>query len=192
MNDDELMTAVRKSFTDVHSATPVEQIVNRSRAVHTRRWIPAMAAALAMVAAAAIAVTTLLPGHQPSRPVTVQLAAWTVVKQADGTVYVTVRELRDPAGLQRTLRADGIPASVTFAGQPNPACRPYVHRLRQGVVAIEVAPVYRAPNVLIFHPSDLPPDAGWQIVSGFNLPGRPGITVFSPTMVYASSQCTGS
>ena len=54
------------------------------------------------------------------------------------------------------------------------------------------APVYRAPNVLIFHPSNLPPGAGWQIVSGFNLPGRPGITVFSPTMVYASSQCTGS
>jgi hypothetical protein len=191
MNDDELMTAVRESFTDVHSATPVEQIVNRSRAVRTRRRIPAMAAALAIVAAAAIAVTTLLPGHQPSGPVTVQLAAWTVVKQADGTVYVTIRELRDPAGLQRTLRADGIPASVTFAGQPNPACRPYLHRFRQGV-AIEMAPVYRAPNVLIFHPSDLLPGAGWQIEIGFNLPHRPGITVFSPTMVYASSQCTGS
>ena len=120
MNDDELMTAVRESFTDVHSATPVEQIVNRSRAVRTRRRIPAMAAALAVVAAAAIAVTTLLPGHQPSGPVTVQLAAWTVVKQADGTVYVTIRELRDPAGLQRTLRADGIPASVTFAGAAEP------------------------------------------------------------------------
>ena len=190
MNDDELMTAVRKSFTDVHSATPVEQIVNRSRAVRTRRRIPAMAAALAVVAAAATAVTMLLPGHQPSRPVTVRLAAWTVVKQADGTVYVTVRELRDPAGLQRTLRADGIPASVTFAGHPNPACRPYLHRLRHGV-AIEVAPIYRAPNVLIFHPSDLPPGAGWQIVSGFNLPHHPGIDVFSPIMVYASSQCTG-
>ena len=121
-----------------------------------------MAAALAVVAAAATAVTMLLPGHQPSRPVTARLAAWTVVKQADGTVYVTVRELRDPAGLQRTLRADGIPASVTFTGQPNPACRPYLHRLPGGV-AIEAAPIYRPPDVLIFHPSDLPPGAGWQI-----------------------------
>ena len=42
MNDDELMTAVRESFTDVHSATPVEQIVSRSRTVRpgsgSRPW----------------------------------------------------------------------------------------------------------------------------------------------------------
>lgn len=31
----------------------------------------------------------------------------------------------DAAGLQRTLRADGVPASVTFAGQQNRACKPY-------------------------------------------------------------------
>jgi hypothetical protein len=189
MNDHELMTAVRESFTDVHSATPVEQIVRRSRAARTRRRIPAIAAVLAVVAAAAIAVTMLLPGHPPSRPV--QLAAWTVVKQADGTVYVTIRELRDPAGLQRALRADGIPASVTFAGQPNPACRTY--RFRHGVY---VAPIFRPPNVLIFHPSDLLPGAGWQIeiVSGTNrlYLHHLGIYVFSPVMVYASPQCTGS
>ena len=173
MNDDELMTAVRESFTDVHSATPVEQIVSRSRTVRTRRRIPAMAAALAVVAAAATAVTMLLPGHQPSRPVTARLAAWTVVKQADGTVYVTVRELRDPAGLQRTLRADGIPASVTFTGQPNPACRPYLHRLPG--VSRSRRPIYRAPDVLIFHPSDLPPGAGWQIeCQGLQSPAPPG------------------
>ena len=57
-----------------------------------------------------------------------------------------------------------------------------------------MAPVYRAPNVLIFHPSDLPPGAGWQIeiFSGLNLPHYPGIDVSSPRMVYASLQCTGS
>jgi DNA-directed RNA polymerase specialized sigma24 family protein len=44
---------------------------------------------------------------------------------ADGLVDVTIRELRDPAGLQSKLRADGVPASVTFSGQPNPSCRPY-------------------------------------------------------------------
>ena len=31
----------------------------------------------------------------------------------------------DAAGLQRTLRADGVPVSVTFTGQQNPACQPY-------------------------------------------------------------------
>ena len=33
MNDDELIVAVRDSFTGVQSATPVEQIVRRSRTV---------------------------------------------------------------------------------------------------------------------------------------------------------------
>ncbi len=45
--------------------------------------------------------------------------------RADGTIAVTIRELRDPAGLQSRLRADGVPASVSFFGQQNPSCRPY-------------------------------------------------------------------
>jgi hypothetical protein len=45
MNDDELITAVRESVTDVHMTTPVEQIVGRSRAVRARRRNPGMAGA---------------------------------------------------------------------------------------------------------------------------------------------------
>ena len=61
----------------------------------------------------------MLPAsHQVSHQPSVHLGAWTVVKQTDGTVSVTIRGLRDPAGLQRRLREDGIPASVTFFGQP--------------------------------------------------------------------------
>ena len=122
MNDGELITAVREPFTAVHSATPVEQIVSRGRAVRARRRIPGVAAALAVAAGTALAVTALLPsGHQRAA----QLAAWTVARQADGNIRVTIHELRDPAGLQRTLRADGVPVSVTFTGQANPACQPY-------------------------------------------------------------------
>src|SRR5215472_1580600 len=36
----------------------------------------------------------------------------------------TIRGLRDPAGLQTRLRADGVPINVSFSG-PNPACDPY-------------------------------------------------------------------
>jgi len=35
---------------------------------------------------------------------------------------VNVRELRDPGGLQRMLRADGVPATVRFNGQSPPRC----------------------------------------------------------------------
>jgi len=62
MNDDDLITLVRDSFTDVHSQTPVERIVSGSRAVQARRRIPVLAAALAVTAATVVAVTSLLPG----------------------------------------------------------------------------------------------------------------------------------
>ena len=126
MNDNELITAVKESVTGVHMHVPTEQIVSRSRTIRARRRIPGAAAALAVVAGAALALTTLLPSsHQPDHPAGAQLTAWTVAKQSDGNIRVTVRERRSPAGLQSTLRADGVPASVTFIGQQNPACQPY-------------------------------------------------------------------
>jgi hypothetical protein len=79
-----------------------------------------------VAAGAVLAVTALTPAsHQAGHHATAQLAAWTVTKLAGGNVSVTIRELKDPAGLQRRLRSDGVPASVTFARQQNPACRPY-------------------------------------------------------------------
>src|SRR5262249_61289057 len=62
MNDDDLITLVRDSFTDVHSQTPVERIASGSRAVRARRRIPVLAAALAVAAATVVALTLLLPG----------------------------------------------------------------------------------------------------------------------------------
>ena len=71
--------------------------------------------------AAVLAVTVAMPAsHQPQA----RLDAWTVSKQANGNIQVTINQLQDPSGLQSTLRADGVPASVTF-GQHNPACQHY-------------------------------------------------------------------
>jgi hypothetical protein len=42
----------------------------------------------------------------------IRLDAWTVTKGSDGTVNVTIRQLLDAAGVQRALRADGVPARV--------------------------------------------------------------------------------
>jgi hypothetical protein len=121
------LTAVRDSLGEAHPAIPASEIIARARRRRVRRrLIPATTAALALAAGAAVAVTALLPASPPAgHQATAQLAAWTVTKLADGNISVTIRELKDPAGLQRRLRADGVPASVTFAGQRNPACRPY-------------------------------------------------------------------
>jgi hypothetical protein len=192
MNDDELITAVREPFTAVHSATPVEQIVSRSRAIRARRRIPGVAAALAVAAGTALAVTALLPsGHQPAA----QPAAWTVAKQADGNIRVTIHELRDPAALQRTLRADGVPASVTFTGQSNPACQPYgsggSHLLESMVTAL---PGHGNLRVLVIHPSAFPAGAGLAIAAGHpgQSPRGGGVELTIGPPVKASPQCTGS
>ena len=188
MNDAELITTVRESFTGVHSTTPVEQIVSRGRAVRARRRIPGLAVALAMAAGTVVAVTAQLPAsHQASHQPGVQLTAWTVVKQADGTVSVTIRELRDPAGLQRRLREDGIPASVTFFGQLPRSCERYpvdsdlINRVFTGRRA------GRSP-VMVIRSSVLPHGAGVEI----GPPAQGPIMSVAIGLVHASPQCTGS
>jgi hypothetical protein len=210
MNDDELMTVVRDSFTGVHSATPVEQIVRHSRTVYTRRRATGLASALAVTAGATVAVTTLLPGHQPSRPATAQLTAWTVAKQANGNISVTIRELRNPAGLQRALRADGLPASVTFFGHQNRACQPYPHRRGQGRSEIrrqtiimmnpgrssspdEVVSPAASGGGLVIDPSYLPSGVGLQVGAGpERRMGRVLMFRVWAGLVQASQKCTGS
>jgi hypothetical protein len=185
MNDSELITAVKQSVTGVHMHVPTERIVSRSRTIRARRRIPGVAGALAAVAGVAVAVAALLPGsHQP----TAQLAAWTVVRQADGTVSVTIRELRDPAGLQRKLRADGVPASVTFFGQPAPrSCQGYPADTALISKVFTVRQAGRFP-VMVIHPSALPGDAGVQI----NPPVQQHTIRVAIGLVHASPQCTGS
>lgn len=82
MNDNDLITVVRETFTGVHTTTAVEQIVSRGRVVRARRRIPRLAGALAVAGAAALAATILLPGsHQGGGQPGVQLATWTVTRQ---------------------------------------------------------------------------------------------------------------
>lgn len=192
MNDHDLITAVRDSFTDVHSDTPVEQIVRRSRAVRARRRVPAATAAVAVVAAAGLAVTWLLPGHSATVQRGIHLTAWTVVKHADGTVYIRINQLRDPAGLQRKLRADGVPASVVFGNPPNVQPKPcqWYHGNHAGLlpkVVPSIAPGQASGHaILAIRPSALPAGAGVQIITMTDL-SRIGVR-----LVATSQGCTGS
>ena len=218
MNDTELITVVRDSFTGVRATTPPDQIARRGRAVRARRRNPALAgvALAAGAAAAAFAVSTSAPAtHPPAQPGNVQLAAWTVAKQPDGSVRVTIRELMDPAGLQAKLRAAGVPASVTTIGAQNASCRPYpaswavkakvfsstispLFPPSQQPLATTPAPTFTPIIVLLIHPAALPAGTGVQIAARFAPVASHGAeniqtgTLQRPSLVYASPACTGS
>jgi hypothetical protein len=125
MNDTALSAAVRSHLTEVHDSLstvhldiPASEIVARARKRRVRRRQSALAGAAGIAACAALAVAALLPGSGTgSSTGQARLAAWTVAKQPDGSVMVTLHAVRDPARLQQTLRADGIPAKVSVNRQ---------------------------------------------------------------------------
>lgn len=188
MNDDELLGQLTQQRAKVSMAVPVEQIIRRGRTIRARR----RGSRVALLAAAAVAaIVVLVPFNHSSgdRP-GVRLAAWTVVRRPDGLVDVTIRQLRDPAGLQRKLRADGVPASVIFNSSPTTgasSCQSYGHAgLLQKVVAVpSMAPANPAgrATAMAIRPSALPPTVGIQIITNHTSVGI--------HLVIASRACTG-
>jgi hypothetical protein len=220
MNDDELITVLREQRGKVVMTTPVEQIISRGRAVRVRRRVPGVAAAVGATAVAAVAVGVALPASHPAvrlpavrppaasesaRPPSVRLAAWTVTRQAGGSIKVTFRQATDPAGLQQTLRADGVPVSVTFTGQQNAACQPYHVSASQAFWPYGSRPgpldgsgfinhperAYTTPYAFVIDPSALPSGAGLQIWTS-GTPGAADNFQLHVTLVKTSPQCTGS
>jgi hypothetical protein len=180
------------------------------------------AAAGAVAAGVALLASHPAASHPASRP-PAQLAAWTVTRQAGGIIHVSFfGELRDPAALQRTLRADGVPASVTFIGQQNPACHSVDQEGRPPIPGAGRSPgsgsgpgsrgpgsgndTWLAANgpgdALAIRPSELPPGDGVQIAVAQGIPSGPsgpwphpkgsGYPVAEVGLVKASPQCTGS
>jgi hypothetical protein len=127
VNDADVITAVKASYKGIHMDVPLDVIMRRGRRLRTRRRLPGLAGAAGTVAALAVAVATLVPGSGSARAPggstgTDRLAAWTVVSQQDGSVKIALRwpGIRDVAGLQERLRADGIPARVARIGYLRP------------------------------------------------------------------------
>jgi hypothetical protein len=192
MNDEELINAVRQSVGDVHMDVPAEQVVRRSHAIRTRRIISGATGALALAAGLAVTVTALaLASHPGSHQTTAGLPAWTVVKQSDGNIDITFRQLSDPAGLQSTLRGDGLPAVVDFNGQPPPGCQTYPpisRALASRIVQFPRSGWRTGGTVLVIRPSALPSGAGVQIAPTVPSPGHIHTNI---DLVYATPQCTG-
>ncbi|MER6508719.1 hypothetical protein ABT158_17990 [Nonomuraea sp. NPDC001636] len=104
------MDALKAMWQTVPPATPDELAGARQRLLHgmhpRRRVVTGPRLLIAAGVAAAITITPLVVGTGP--------AAHAVTRGPDGTVEVTVNELRDPAGLEAKLDAVGIKADVTF------------------------------------------------------------------------------
>jgi hypothetical protein len=220
---DSLITA-KDSFEGVHVNTPLDAIVRNGRSRRRRHRLAGLTGAMAITAGIALVLTALASsghpsgrsGHPASNPLAARLAAWTVAKQANGDIKITIRELSDSSGLQSTLRADGVPASVSSSTQLNPSCQPYP--MTQGLFIS----TYYAQNgagsgstVLVIHPSALPSGVGVQIgasvdgsaadrglhqVAGsqtvhqsvHQVASSAGNDAIRVGLVYASQQCTGS
>jgi hypothetical protein len=230
-NDDmshaDVLTAVRGRLSAMPLADPpdVTTIMARGRARRYRRLVPGVTGTLAVAAGAALAVTALAPAsHQAGKQVSHQpdarLAAWTVAQLANGDISITIRELEDPAGLQSTLRADGVPASVTFSGQQNPACQAYPggspQALPQPATTLltqvfprpyaDLPPVPPNPQGMSRVPGNGNPPAPQAqgntviVIDPSALPGNAGVQIGTdpagravglPDVVYASTLCTG-
>ena len=215
MNDDELITVLREQRGKVVMTMPVEQIISRGRSVRVRRRVPGVAAGAGAVAAAAVAVGVAFPAGHPAvrppsasesaSPPSVRLEAWTVTRQAGGSIKVTFRQATDPAGLQQTLRADGVPVSVTFTGEQNAACQPYHVTASQAFWPYGSRPgpldgsgfinhperAYTTPYAFVIDPSALPSGVGLQIWTS-GTPGAADNFQLHVTLVKTSPQCTGS
>ena len=131
MNDDQVLTAARNALSDVRLRTPLDEIMVRGRALRTRRRRAiAGTAALACVSALAVTIASTAAQTGGSSAGT-KLVAWTVTAGPRDSVTVMVRQTYDATGLQRTLRADGIPVRVVFSGagipEMNPALPPECH-----------------------------------------------------------------
>ncbi|GII55614.1 hypothetical protein Pth03_40030 [Planotetraspora thailandica] len=131
MNDDDMLAAMRSSLTStkdalthVHMDQRPETIIARARGRRLRRGLPGVGAgALAL----GLGLALFLPGGHPAGPsgsptasgardaqgVHVNLAAWSVNTSPAGLVNVTIRELKDPAGLSKALADAGVPVVLT-------------------------------------------------------------------------------
>jgi hypothetical protein len=137
MSDADVLRAAADALSaiPVPSAPDTAAIITTGRARRRRQMTGLSIAGTAAVTVVALGLSGVFgaishqpsgsTSHQPSHPAHPQLTAWTVTRLADGDISVRINQFKDPAGLQSTLRADGVPASVTFASQRNQACRPY-------------------------------------------------------------------
>jgi hypothetical protein len=174
--------------------------------------LPVLAVGLTATAAAtATAALVLTSGPAPApgqlgragHARTVVTTAWTVHEDADGTVTIRLRQYANPAGLQHTLQADGVNATVRSIpytvhtisipapgpahknpgaqaghGVAVPACNyATTDNARQAVQHAVVTIVKQAnPAYFIIHPGAMPHGSALFLAFMANVPAKTGGT----------------
>jgi hypothetical protein len=113
MNDHDVLTTVRDGFAPVQMTIPADDIMTRGGSLRRRRHRGQFVAggALALALGAGLGVSALSAGSPADQQAT--LAAWTVQRNPDGAITVTIRELRDLPALQARLALDGAPVTIS-------------------------------------------------------------------------------
>ena len=161
MTDTEMIELVRQG-TRVSNPTALAQIEVAGRRRRRNRRLGATAAAATAVVAAALIIPAALPTSGPIRTPT----AWAVERTSPDTITITIKDLRDPNGLQRALRGDGLAATVSYGASP--PCNYAPVGFKPGVKAFTQRSAPGAIEVVEIHPSALLPGTNVFIWIGGN------------------------
>ncbi|MCW2935861.1 MAG: hypothetical protein JWM19_6823 [Actinomycetia bacterium] len=159
MDDKDLLAAVRQDFAGVRMNTAAEAILTDGSSLRRKRSRRRVygAGVAALAAVAAVSGVTLASGTSgASGTHDARLTAWTVQKEAGGTIDVTIRDLLNLTGLQRELAADGVPAEVVSNAHYPAACVD-----RQAMDAGVASVITRSPTrpsgyAFVIHPASIP------------------------------------
>jgi hypothetical protein len=195
MNDDDMLAATRSyltgikdSLSDVHMDRPAEAIIARARGRRLRRSLPALGGGgLAL----GIALTISLSGSPAAaHGVHVNLTAWSVNTTSAGQVDVTIRQLKDPARLSRTLADAGVPVKLTFGR----VCTPTSGDLPQLAKVVHKLASPRGDVLLKINPAAMPDGAELVIGIGhLRLGSQHGrAAAFGLVKAGSSLNCTGA
>jgi hypothetical protein len=129
MNDDHALAIVRDRLAqardclgEIPPTVPASQIMARAGRRRARRRLVSAAAACAAAGLTALGLVLApgshavpaFPSANQARPVHVNLAAWSVDTNSDGTVSFQLRSIAQPARLQQVLADAGVPAMVRW------------------------------------------------------------------------------
>jgi hypothetical protein len=182
------------------------------RAALRRRYARPALIGVATAAVAAAVALALVPGPPAARAhhgvqAGTTLAAWTVIQLRHGELHVTIRELRDPSGLQQVLRADGVPANVQFLhhdfmattsthdlpkGCLNPRMSDKANAELQGKI-MPIDPLPLRGVAINIRPSAIPRGIGLYLKAWAAAPGTQSGTYLTlqADLVQATPPCTG-